>query len=81
MTDRLSLQPPMTRSVQVSHVIRVPGGGSEVAPKGLALFHCFSSDYEELNEGVGIYPVAIVEWPAGRVEAVPIHLIQFIKES
>lgn len=30
-----------------------------------ARFHCFSTNYEELRDGVGQYPVAIVEYVNG----------------
>lgn len=40
-----------------------------------ALFHQFSQD----NEDGGNYPVAIVEFEDGSVEAIPLCLIRFMK--
>lgn len=47
---------------------------------GEALFHGFGLDFEELRDGVGQFTVAIVEWPDGSVQLVPVHMIKFVKE-
>lgn len=51
---------------------------------GEAAFHDFAIDYDELQPGVvAMFPVAVVEWPDGTVEAVPIagnYSVQFISE-
>jgi len=44
---------------------------------GEATFHCFGSDYEEFDGGPGVYSTAIVEWPDGQVEGVPVAWVQF----
>lgn len=42
---------------------------------GSGLFHSFGFNYEEFNEGVGNYSIAIVELPSGKiVEVLPINL-------
>ncbi len=46
-----------------------------------AVFHGFGLDFEELNDGVGSYTVAIVEMPDGTVELVPVDLVQFINPA
>lgn len=58
----------------------VGGPGVNVARQqvGLATFHAFGTDYEELPQGVGNFPCAIVEWPDGKIESFPIQLVHFI---
>lgn len=41
-------------------------------------FHCFSVQYEELGDGIGLYPVAIVELPDGRIVEPLADEIQFL---
>jgi hypothetical protein len=80
MTNQLSSQPPMHRRVIVSRLQYVNGGINPVlvqAP-GEARLHCFSTDHEEYENGPGHYPAAVVEWPDGKVESVPVGHIQFI---
>lgn len=45
---------------------------------GLAFFHCFSLDHQELDHGVGHFPAAVIEWTDGRVEVVYAGSIEFI---
>lgn len=42
-----------------------------------AVFHGFSTDFEELRDGVGQFPVAIVEFPDGSLDARPLRLVRF----
>lgn len=42
------------------------------------LFHCFSTDYDEFNDGPAMRPVAIVELSDGSIEIVNAGLIRFI---
>ena len=42
------------------------------------LFHCFSTDYDEFNDGPAMKPVAIIERDDGSVETVNAGLIRFI---
>jgi hypothetical protein len=49
----------------------------ENVEKGEAQFHCWGCNYEELNNGVGNYTVAVVEWPDGRVGCVSPESIKF----
>ena len=44
-------------------------------------FHIFSTVYEELNSGIGQYPVALIEKDNGDVEVESIHCIRFKKEE
>jgi hypothetical protein len=46
-----------------------------------AVFHGFSTDYEEFDNGIGNYSVAIIEWPDGKVETVQADLIQFVNPT
>lgn len=41
------------------------------------LFHGFSVDYKELHNGVGIFPVAIVELESGEIITIPANKIIF----
>jgi hypothetical protein len=50
-------------------------------PRGEAVFHQFGVSFEEFESGPGNYSTAIVEWPDGRVEAVPVNCIQFIEPT
>lgn len=71
------------RKVMVSeYTYRLPPGGHyqvrSVQEKGVALFHAIGTEYEELDRGIGLYPCAVVEWPDGTIESVPLKLIRFI---
>lgn len=45
--------------------------------RGWAWFHNFGLDYEELNNGVGSFTTAVVEFPDGTLENIPLPLIKF----
>lgn len=47
-------------------------------PHGEAAFHQFGVGYEEFENGPGNFTTAIVEWPDGRVESVPVEHVRFI---
>ena len=44
-------------------------------------FHQYARSFEELSDGVGQYPVAIVERGDGTVCDYPLNMIQFIRED
>lgn len=46
--------------------------------EGDGVFHGFSQDHEEYDNGPGMFPVAIVEFPDGRVIAKSLSTIQFM---
>lgn len=51
---------------------------------GIATFCDFAIDHAEYPTGVGNYPCAVVEWPDGTVEVVPIggsFSIKFLSED
>jgi hypothetical protein len=52
--------------------------GDQPTERGVALFHEFGTDFEELRDGLARFSTAIVEWPDGRVENVPVSLIRFV---
>jgi hypothetical protein len=52
-----------------------------IIPIGEATFICFSIDHEEYEDGIGNYPVALVEHDDGRVEAVDIKCMRFKQEE
>ena len=68
----------MTRPVFVYELVRYGVGAGERTIKGEAVFHAFGLDFEESDAGPGNWSGAIVEWPDGTLEIVPLHLIQFI---
>ena len=39
-------------------------------------FHCFSTDYEVLNQGVGIFPTALIEKEDGTIESISVEMIR-----
>ncbi len=45
---------------------------------GVAKFHEFGCQYDEYDNGIGSYSVAIVEWDNGKVESIPVDDIEFI---
>lgn len=46
-------------------------------PVGEATFHQFGMGYEEFESGPGNFTTAVIEWPDGRVENVPVEHVQF----
>lgn len=48
---------------------------------GVARFHQFGSAYEESSAGFGNYTTAVIEWPDGRVENIPVERVQFIEPT
>lgn len=67
----------VTRSVWSAETNRY----ERVEQPELAAFHGFSLDHEEYEKGPGHHPVAIVEWPDGKVEVVYAGLIQFVTDQ
>ena len=55
--------------------------GERIVPKlverGWAWFHGFGIDFEELNGGVANYTTAVVEFPDGTIESIPLPLAKF----
>lgn len=49
--------------------------------KGVADFHAFGVDFHETEHGIGNFSTAIVEWPDGTIENVPVNLVKFIVDS
>lgn len=49
--------------------------------RGEARFCFFSTDYEEFENGPGLFPAAVVEWPDGRLESFHVNFIRFVKDS
>jgi len=44
---------------------------------GVAIFHQFGVDYEEFENGPGMFSVAIIETPDGQVKMVRADMIRF----
>jgi hypothetical protein len=71
------------KKVLVSKLVskRVEGSARNqwvLEPAGEALFHQFGVSYEEFESGPGNYSTAIVEWPDGKLENVPVDHVQFV---
>lgn len=66
------------RKVMVSESKRQPNGKWDLEEKGEALFHQFGVDYEEFESGAGNFTTAVIEWPNGKVQNVPVHLVRFL---
>jgi hypothetical protein len=71
------------RKVIVSHMVMHQQEGMHrlryvLEPKGEAMFHQFGVGYEEFEAGPGNFTTAVVEWPDGRVESVPVSHIKFV---
>jgi len=66
------------RKVLVRHYIKMEDGKLSIADKGYGTFCAFGVDYEEFESGPGNYSTAIVEYPDGTVENVPVNLIRFV---
>lgn len=50
-------------------------------PRGEALFHQFGVGHEVYEGGVGNFTTAVVEWPDGLVENVPVEHVRFVAVS
>ena len=46
--------------------------------KGEAIFHVFGTNYEQFENGAGIFSTAIVEWPDGTMSNVPVEHVRFL---
>jgi hypothetical protein len=67
------------RTVMVSeHVKQEHGGRWNLEEKGIATFHAFGMNYQEFESGAGNFSTAIVEWPDGRIDNVPVEHVRFI---
>lgn len=71
------------RKVMVSHMVGRQQEGThhrkyELEPKGEAVFHEFGVNFEEIEGGPGNFSTAIVEWPDGHIEGVPLDCVRFI---
>ena len=72
------------RKVFVSEYVQIPnesGFGTKwilQEKDGLAVFHQFGMDFEELPGGVACFSTAIVEWPNGTIQSVPAKNVRFL---
>jgi len=55
--------------------------GGPRTPDYIGMFHKWGVDYEELNDGVGTYSVAIVELDDGQIRLPYASMVQFINPS
>jgi len=56
-------------------------GKEQVAPTRVGSFDTFTTDFEELQDGVGQYPAAIVEFGDGTVKTLPLWRIRFLDRA
>jgi len=66
------------RKVMVSEYQQQEDGKWEIKEKGIAVFHAFGVNYEEFESGPGNFSTAIVEFPDGKVQNVPVGMVRFI---
>ena len=67
------------RKVMVSSYENIPGTKQyDMIEKGEAVFHQFGTDYEEFENGPGLFPVAIVEFPDGHIETPRAEWVRFL---
>lgn len=66
------------RKVIVSKYEKADDGKFDLKEKGEATFHQFGVDYEEFESGPGNFTTAIVEWPDGSVENIPVEHVRFL---
>ncbi|MCK4621275.1 MAG: hypothetical protein KAT62_03570 [Desulfuromonadales bacterium] len=68
------------RRVKVSKYENQPGDKfmTKVAD-GEAKFHQFGMDYEEFDNGAGNFSTAIIEREDGKIENVPVEMVEFIE--
>jgi hypothetical protein len=67
------------RKVIVSEY-KANGSKWEKKEKGVASFHSFGVNYEQFEGGPGHFSTAIVEYPDGQVDNVPVEMIRFIED-
>ena len=68
------------RKVMVSEYKKAEGTPMRILQeKGVAEFHQFGVDFEELENGTGNYSTAIVEWPDGKISNVAVQLVRFLE--
>ena len=68
------------RKVMVSEYRQQEDREWKLEEKGEAVFHQFGCNYEEFENGAGNYTTAIIEWPDGTVENVPVEMIRFVND-
>lgn len=51
------------------------------AENGFAGFHAWTTQFEELRDGVGQSPAAIVERETGEIEIIPAENIEFVRDG
>ena len=71
------------RKVQVNKYASVPveGGGRnarQLQPAGEAMFHQFGVNFVEFDSGPGNFTTAVIEWPDGQIENIPVDQIKFV---
>ena len=50
----------------------------EVSDGDVGRFHCFGTDFEQLDSGLAQYPVAIIELDNGTLRIVPVQWVKFL---
>lgn len=66
------------RKVMVSKLKQQENRSWKPEEVGEAVFHQFGMNYEEFDSGPGNYSVAIIEWPDGVVEDIPVRHVRFL---
>jgi hypothetical protein len=66
------------RPVEVRGPSYAINGKEQATSVRVGTFHTFTTDYEQLEGGVGQYPAAVVEFGDGTVEIFPVWRIKFL---
>lgn len=67
------------RRVMVSEYRKqAPPHSWRMEEKGVAIFHTFGNGYAEFETGAGNFSTAIIEWPDGTVDNVPVQHVRFL---
>lgn len=70
----------MRKVIYLEHVRKKDGDRNYLVLEemGEAEFHQFGVDFEELENGVGLYTTAIIELPDGKLKNLPVENVRFI---
>ena len=67
------------RKVMVSAYKEQNNGKLKMEEKGEAIFHCFGVNYVEFDGQPGNFSTAIIEWPDGTVDNIPVEHVRFLE--
>jgi hypothetical protein len=66
------------RKVMVLQYVQREDKKWKLEDRGEAIFHQFGCNYQEFETGPGNFTTAIIEWPNGTLENLPVHMVRFL---